>query len=57
MNELDRRMAMKIPYDGKRDIWFAWYPVRIGALSTGPLRWLRRLHRERFLGLAIYQDL
>jgi hypothetical protein len=29
----------------EEDTWFAWYPVRIGALGTGRLVWLRRLRR------------
>lgn len=39
------------------DTWFAWYPVRIGALSTGPYVWLRRVWRNRCMGVTIYQRL
>lgn len=39
------------------DTWFTWYPVRIGAFGTGPLRWLTRLWRNRCCGVTIYQDL
>jgi hypothetical protein len=56
MNELDRRITLKVPYNGIRDVWFAWRPVRIGALGTGPKRWLTKLYRERFAGVTIYQD-
>lgn len=37
------------------DTWFAWRPVRLGALGTG--RWLRRVWRNRCMGAAIYQSL
>ena len=39
------------------DTWFAWYPVRVGALGTGSWRWMCRLWRNRCLGVTIYQDL
>jgi hypothetical protein len=39
------------------DTWFAWHPVRLGALGTGRLAWMRRLWRNRCLGVTIYQDL
>lgn len=29
------------------DTWFAWYPVRTGALGTGRWIWLRRVWRLR----------
>lgn len=41
----------------KDDSWFAWRPVRVGALGTGPVRWLVRLWRNKCCGVTIYQDL
>ena len=29
------------------EIWFAWYPVRLGALGGGRLVWLRYVWRMR----------
>lgn len=39
------------------DIWYAWYPVRYGALGTGRWVWLRKVWRNRCGGTAIYQPL
>lgn len=47
------------------DIWFAWYPVRIGALAGGRWVWLKRVWRNRTYGrtllgqfmISIYQEL
>ena len=39
------------------DTWFAWRPVRRGALGTGRWVWLRRVWRNRCMGATIYQDL
>lgn len=44
----------------RQDIWFAWYPVRTGALGSGRLVWLRTVWRERaisgrYKGFVIYQ--
>lgn len=41
------------------DHWFAWYPVRAGALSTGHWMWLKRVWRFRngYLGITIHQEL
>lgn len=39
------------------DMWFAWYPVRLGAPGTGQLVWLRTVWRNRCFGVTIYQDL
>ncbi len=41
----------------KSDEWFAWYPVRTGALSTGHWVWLKRVWRNRCMGVTIYQPL
>ena len=41
----------------KTDTWFAWYPVRVGAISTGPFVWLRKVWRNRCGGVSIYQPL
>jgi hypothetical protein len=37
--------------------WFAWRPVRTGALGTGRWVWLERVRRSRCLGVTIYQPL
>lgn len=39
------------------DVWFAWYPVRLGALGTDRIVWLRRVWRNRCMGCTIYQPL
>ena len=39
------------------DTWFCWYPVRLGALSTGRLVWLKRVWRNRCAGVTIYQEI
>lgn len=57
MTELQSRIALGLKYNGIQDTWFAWYPVRTGALGTGRLRWLKKLYRERFSGVTIYQEL
>ncbi len=41
----------------RSDTWFAWYPVRVGALGTGRLIWLERVWRNRCMGVTIYQSL
>lgn len=46
----------------KKDTWFAWYPVRLGALGIGRWVWLKRVWRDnspaaRFYGVRIYQSL
>jgi hypothetical protein len=46
---------MKDPSNRSRtDMWFAWYPVRLGALGTGSISWLRRLRRSRCCGVTLY---
>lgn len=37
------------------DVWFAWRPVRLGALGTGRMVWLKRVWRSRCARVAIYQ--
>jgi hypothetical protein len=37
------------------DIWFAWYPVQLGALGTGGWAWLRKVWRNKCCGSTIYQ--
>lgn len=37
------------------DIWFAWFPVRLGALSTGRWIWLKKVWRNKCAGVIIYQ--
>lgn len=43
------------------DIWFAWRPVRVGALGDGPSVWWKKVWRNRthFCGVevAVYQEL
>jgi hypothetical protein len=41
----------------RSDTWFAWYPVRVGALGTGRFVWLRRVWRNKCCGVTIYQPL
>jgi hypothetical protein len=39
------------------DIWFAWFPVRLGALGTDTIAWLKNVWRNRCGGVTIYQSL
>lgn len=39
------------------DIWFAWRPVRLGALRGGSFVWLRHIARNQCLGVTLYQDI
>lgn len=39
------------------DEWFAWYPVKLGALGRGGWAWWRKVWRNRCMGVTIYQDL
>ena len=60
VNEIDQRIELvkrgeHQEWLPKEDIWFAWYPVRIGALSTGPRVWLKHVWRDRCLGVTAYQ--
>ena len=41
----------------KSDIWFAWFPVRLGALSIGHWIWLEKVWRNKCAGVTIYQSL
>ena len=46
------------PEDASRsDCWFAWHPVRVGALGTGSFAWLSKVWRNRCCGVTIYQPL
>ena len=36
---------MKSKPCGYKDIWFAWYPVRLGYTNTGTLVWLEKVER------------
>ena len=36
--------------------WFAWYPVRLGALGTAGVAWLRYVRYCTSYGLTIYHD-
>ena len=44
----------------KPNLWFAWWPVRVGTFGDGRLVWLRRVYRFRtdWMGFefTIYQD-
>lgn len=51
------RAGLTPQWGGRSDVWFAWRPVRLGALGSGPLVWLRRVWRNRCMGVTIYQDL
>ncbi len=59
--ELEHRLAMvrtswqPHPWRSRTDAWFAWRPVRLGALGTGRCVWLRWLWRNRCCGVTIYQ--
>lgn len=37
--------------------WWAWRPVRLGALGTGPWAWGRRVWFNTTFGVSIYQEL
>lgn len=39
------------------DVWFAWYPVRLGAMPGGRWIWLRKVWRTRWKGWVTYQAL
>ena len=39
------------------DEWFAWYPVRTGALGTGKIVFLKKVWRNRCGGITIYQPM
>ena len=39
----------------KWDIWFAWHPVRLGALGTGRIAFMEEVARNRCMGVTIYQ--
>ena len=41
----------------KSDNWFAWYPVRLGALGTGGWLWLEKVWRNKCCGVTIYQPI
>jgi len=62
MTELDRRIAAiengsRPDWASTSDIWFAWHPVRLGALGTGPIAFGREVWRNRFCSVTIYQEL
>lgn len=39
------------------DTWFAWFPVRCGALGTGEWAWFEKVWRNRCAGVTIYQPI
>jgi hypothetical protein len=58
MQSIDERIKKRAPKDASQtDQWFAWYPVRIGALGTGQIVWLKKVWRNRCCGVTIYQPL
>lgn len=62
MSEIDMRIAAikdgsRPDWASRSDRWFAWQPVRVGALGTGPLRVGCWLWRNQCCGVTIYQDL
>ena len=58
MNQIDRRLQAAIAGDPRfqprEEIWFAWFPVRLGPFANGELRWLR--HVKRFKPLGLYWE-
>jgi hypothetical protein len=55
---LDELRAGRHPeWRNQEDIWFAWYPVRTGALGAGRVVWLTKVWRNRCCGVTIYQTL
>src|SRR5450755_4779477 len=62
MTEIDRRIdIVKAGFADhwlpQEDTWFAWYPVRLGALGTGELVWFRYVRRDMCLGVTNYFSL
>jgi len=65
VSEIDRRIASTAAgftpqWASRSDTWFAWRPVFTGALGMiggGRLVWLRRVYRNRCMGVTIYQEL
>ena len=62
VSEIDRRIAqvqlsLRPDWASKSGIWFAWRPVFTGALGGGKLVWLKRVWRNRCMGVTIYQEL
>ena len=56
MNWIDKKMLEDFEGNkSKSDIWFAWYPVRLGALGTGRLIWFKKVWRNKCCGITIYQ--
>ena len=47
----------KNKYASGSDKWFAWHPVRTGALGTGSVVWLKHVWRNKCFGVTIYQDI
>lgn len=41
----------------RSDEWFAWYPVRLGAIGVGRWVWMQHVWRNRCMEAMIYQDL
>jgi len=62
VDEIDRRIELvklgfRPDWASQSEIWFAWHPVFTGALGTGKLVWLKRVWRNRCMGVTIYQEL
>lgn len=56
MNDIDR-LLLDPRNHSQSDTWFAWRPVRLGALKSGPWIWLRKVWRNKCCGVTIYQEL
>ena len=58
MNEVDRRLELAKAghpaYQPRKDIWFAWFPVRLGPWGRGERRWL--CYVKRFMPLGLYWE-
>ena len=58
MKSIDDRIKLGREKDRNRsDEWFAWFPVRAGALGTGHWMWLKTVWRNKCCGVTIYQPL
>jgi hypothetical protein len=53
--EIDRRLELAKEgdhrYQPQENVWFAWFPVRLGPWGDGPKRWLCFVRRFKPLGL------
>ena len=55
---MERKEKLARPeWASKSDVWFAWFPVSLGAFGMGDIVWLKKVWRNRCMGATIYQDL